>query len=137
MGPFVYDVQGFQVTFTETVATRYELSAARDGVASWQINGTLHYVNATAAALHVPECSLQLGSGFSVARLAAGQTGDVLVFGKDIYGVLRSPRHCLPKLTNQPCTPTSCFCYFCKLELCTLSPSIPLTAHRQLPCSSS
>jgi hypothetical protein len=43
-----YDVQGFQVVFTETVATRYETSAAQDGMAAGEVCGGLHDANAPA-----------------------------------------------------------------------------------------
>jgi hypothetical protein len=102
MGPFVYDVQGFQITFVETVATTYELSAARDGVAGWQVNGRLHYVNATSSVLYVPGCSLQLGSGFSMGRLAAGAVGDLLVFGKDVYGMRQLMRRVTAGVLDSP-----------------------------------
>lgn len=97
LGSFNYDLQGFQVTFTETVASTYEISAARDGVPGWQVNGTLHYLEAVAGTLSVPRCTLELGGGFQGVTLAAGAVGDVLVRGKDTYGERLLEGHlCMP-----------------------------------------
>lgn len=104
MGPFVYDRQGFQVTFTTTRAGAYTISTARNGVPAWQVNSTTNSVIALSEPLHVPSCVVEVGAGFVRGRVAAGTVGKILVYGRDSYGALsRVPgslfvgaKHCKP-----------------------------------------
>jgi hypothetical protein len=86
MGPFVYDHQGFQVTFTTTRAGVYTISTARNGVPAWQVNSTTNSVIAFSEPLNVPSCVVEIGAGFVHGTLAAGTIGRILVYGRDAYG---------------------------------------------------
>jgi hypothetical protein len=86
MGPFIYQLQGFQVTFTTTVASTYTISTARDGYAFFQVSNAMKSVAALAAALYVPQCTLAYGSGAPGGAMVAGVPGQVLVYGRDVYG---------------------------------------------------
>lgn len=86
MGPYVYQLQAFQVTFTTAVAATYTISTARNGNAGQQITAGTSSLLALAEALYVPTCSFVLGAGFSGSVLSAGVDGVVEVVGRDKYG---------------------------------------------------